>query len=164
MGAVATDLAQDGRRGAHDRGVEDHRPLGRIVGSRWDDLAEGSRDLDLAVVDRGVRDELHPRPAGQREPAGTGEGEGGVGEVARQLRGGPAQTGQVVRGEMEGISIRDPDPVGASPPLPLHRPLDPALELDRLEPGPEQPGRGTLEEALEEALEVGEESHRRAGV
>ena len=47
--------------------------------------------------------------------------------------------------------------------LGLHRPLDPALELDRLEPGPEQARRWTLEEAFEEPLDGGQGRHGRSG-
>ena len=41
----------------------------------------------------------------------------------------------------------------SGPPLALHRALDPALDLDRLEAGPEEAGRRPFEEAFEEPLD-----------
>ena len=85
---------------------------------------------------------------------GAGKHERRVGQVPGDLVGGIAQRRQVGRIEVDGVQVGDPHPVVTGPPFALHRTLDPALDLDRLEPGSEQASRGPFEEALEQALEA----------
>ena len=56
-----------------------------------------------------------------------------------------------------GTSVRS----AVGEPLGLHRPLDPPLELDRLEAGPEQARGRPLEKAFEEPLDGGQGRHGR---
>jgi len=49
-------------------------------------------------------------------------------------------------------------------PLTLHRPLEPALHLDRSDRRPEQPRGLALEEPFEESLDGGKGSHVGGGV
>src|SRR5215210_1486555 len=61
-------------------------------------------------------------------------------------------------------TLRHPRAVSLDDPAELHRPLDPTLELDRLEPRAEHAGGAALEEALQESLQIGEQGHEGAGV
>jgi hypothetical protein len=63
--------------------------------------------------------------------------------------------------EADGEGVGHERPIGSREALRLHGALDPALELDRLDPGVKEPGRGTLEEPLEEALERRQAGHSR---
>ena len=90
-----------------------------------------------------------------------GEDERGVGEIAGDLVEGVPEALDVGRVEVDRVPVRDADPVAARPPLALHGALDPALDLDRLETGPEEASRGSFEEALEQALEARQGSHGR---
>ena len=89
---------------------------------------------------------------------GAGEGEG------RRRPGGPRAppaalgVGQDRPGRPDEAgrgSGRDRGPVGLGGPGTFHRPLDPALQLDGLQAGAEQPGRGSLEDPFEEPFEIG---------
>ena len=167
LAAVAADLPEDGRRGADRRDREDHRPVvvgGGPSGPRWP-VSNGGHDLDVAGRDRGSDDELDrgPRRRACSRAPGRRRARRRRGR-RRPRRGGRPKRLEVGRVEVDRVPVGDADPVAARPPLALHRPLDPALDLDRLETGPEEAGRRALEEALEEALEPGERSHGRAGV
>ena len=85
---------------------------------------------------------------------GPREHEGRIGEIPGDLVGCVAQGGQIGRIEVDRILVGDPDPLIAGPPFALHCTLDPALDLDRLEPGSEEASRGAFEEALEQALDA----------
>ena len=93
----------------------------------------------------------------------TGEGERGVGQPAGQrLRAArlAATSGEVVRVEPDAVAAGHA--MSGGPCVrsgALHRALHAALQLDGLQSGPEQPGRGSLEDAFEEPFEIGERSH-----
>ncbi len=61
--------------------------------------------------------------------------------------------------EPDGEAIGDHDAGEGGAPPGLHRPFEPSLELHRLDPGAEQPCRGTLDEPLDEPLDGGEWTH-----
>ena len=138
--------------------VARRRDDGRIVGVLG--LAAG-RDDRVTGLDRDVRDEGDRRPVGQPVVVAAGELQGGVGEVGGKRRVGLVERGEVRHVEMDGEPVRDDRAVAVAHPTRFHRPLDAALELDRLELRVEQAGRLPLEEALEEPLEGGEGSHDR---
>jgi hypothetical protein len=69
-----------------------------------------------------------------------------------------------VRGvEADDEPVRDEHPVRRAEPAVLDRALDPALELQWLEAGPEQPSRRSLEDSFEEPFEGSEGAHVRGG-
>ena len=72
-------------------------------------------------------------------------------ELGRHLVGG-MEAGEVVgmEADRELVGHEAAPSVGAA--LGVHRALDPAQDLDRLESGPEEAGARALHEALEEAL------------
>ena len=138
------------------------RPAGAATAasSACSDSAAG-RDDRVAGLDRDVRDERDRRPVGEPVVVAAGELEGGVGEVGGKRRVGLVERGEVRHVEMDGEPVRDDRAVAVAHPTRFHRPLDAALELDRLELRVEQAGRLPLEEAFEEPLEGGEGSHDR---
>ena len=71
--------------------------------------------------------------------------------------------GEVVRVEVDDEAVRAPACDPRRKPLGLHRPLDPALELDGLQARSEQPRGRALEEAFEEPLDGGQRRHGRSG-
>ena len=101
--------------------------------------------------------------AGQVVGMGAGERQRRVGEAAgerdgvRRLR--PRARVRSVGLQPHAVAPRDDRPRALSRSGALHRPLHAALELHRLDAGAEQRGAGALEDAFEEALDVGEEGH-----
>ncbi len=85
----------------------------------------------------------------------TGEGKGGIGQVGCEAGMNSAKRLQVGRGEVNRVTVRDECSLAIAVSRRLHRPLEPALELDRLEPGPEQASGLALEDAFEEPLQGG---------
>ena len=104
----------------------------------------------------------HPGIAGQRDGRAGRQGEAvapgvqerRVGQLAGDLLGQVAEGAQVARLEMDRVQVWDPDPIPQHPAFALHHPLDPMLDLDRLDVSPEQARGGSFEEALEQALEA----------
>ena len=92
-----------------------------------------------------------------------------MGSRERERSGGEL-TGDLLRrrerGEIVGVDVdqelvRHEPRTALGPPLRLHRPLDTAQDLDRLELGSEQPRAGAFHEPLEEALHARHGSHGR---
>ena len=156
LAAVRIDRPQDRRRCAHLRDREDHRPV--AIGARVErgiGRLEFGRDLDVAVADGRVREELDPRSSREEVAPAAGEDERRVRQLGSDVLDGVAERFQVDRCEVDREAIGDHHPLARGLPLALHDALDPALDLDRLEAGPEEACRGTFEEALEHALEAG---------
>ena len=110
----------------------------------------------------GVAEQVDARPVDERVAVGAGEDQGTIGELRREGAGHVPEAVEVVRVEVDDEPVRDERPVGGGQALGLHRALDPALELDRLESGPEQARGRSLEEAFEEPLDGGERRHGRS--
>ena len=132
--------------------------FGRAVHDR---IREPCPHDDVGAIDRRIGDELDARPVDQRVAVGAGEHQGAVGQLRGKGRTELAECGHVIGVEMDGVAVRNEGTVARGEALRLHRALDPSLELDRLEPGPEDPRRGALEEAFEEPLEGGQRGHDR---
>ena len=66
--------------------------------------------------------------------------------------------------EVDHEPVRGERAIGGGQAFGLHRALDAALQLDRLEACPEQARRRTLEKAFEEPLDGGERRHIGRGV
>ena len=92
------------------------------------------------------------------------EREAGIREGRGKLGRGGAEGSQVIGIQANGEPVRNdgPDPVAASPLL--HRPFEPALDLDGTDGRPEQPRGLALEEPFEKALDGGKGSHVGGGV
>ena len=76
---------------------------------------------------------------------GPGEGQRAVGQLARERRLHVPERRQVVRVEADDEPVGHERPVGGGQALRLHRTLDPPLQLDGLQPGPEQASGWSLE-------------------
>jgi hypothetical protein len=177
--AVGPNLAQDrprrfDRRDDEDCGVLHRRWLGivallhlRGVGrvGRADSLVRIRRlvttpigcrdDADIRGLDGRIGDQRDGRAIGEGEAVTTGEGKGGIGQVGREVGMNSAKRLQVGRGEVNRVTVRDECSLAIAVSRRLHRSLEPALELDRLEPGPEQASGLALEDAFEEPLQGG---------
>ena len=95
---------------------------------------------------------------------GPGVGESRIGEARGQARCRGAERGEVVGGQPDDEAVRHDRPPAIADPVGLHRPLDPSLDLDRTETGPEDPGGLALEEPFEKPLDGGKGSHVGGGV
>ena len=135
-----------------------HLRFGRAVHDR---VRKARPHDDVGANDRRIGHELHARPVDQRVVVGAGEDQGAVGQLRGEGRTELAERGHVSGVQMDGVAVRNEGTVARGEAFRLHRTLDPSLELDRLEPGPEDPRRGALEEAFEEPLEGGQRGHDR---
>jgi len=88
--------------------------------------------------------------------------ERGIGQFGLQGRDQLAESIDIRGVQANHVAVRYENPVRCTEPSGLHGPLDPALELDRLESSVKQAGGRPLEEALEEPLQGGEWTHGRA--
>ena len=95
---------------------------------------------------------------------GAREQERAVGEFRGERIGHRSQVGHVRGVQPDRIAVRDERPIGRRPPMRLHRPFDPALQLEGLDPRPKEAGGWPLDESLDESLDGGERSHGAPGV
>ena len=97
------------------------------------DLDSIGGDPDFAGPDPAVDDELHGWSMVEGVAVAPGKGQGFVGQIGGELGRPSSEGSDISRREVDSISIRNPRPAGHDVSLVLHRPLDPALDLDRLE-------------------------------
>ena len=135
--------------GEDHRDVADRRGVGDGPAGR-----EGAGDADVADRHPGIAGQRDGRAGRQGEAVAPGVQERRVGQLAGDLLGQVAEGAQVARLEMDRVQVWDPDPIPQHPAFALHHPLDPMLDLDRLDVSPEQARGGSFEEALEQALEA----------
>ena len=133
----------------------------RFGGAVDDRIREPRAHDDVGAIDRRIGHELNARPVDQRVAVGASEHQGAIGQLRGEGRTELAERGHVTGVQMDGVAVRNEGTVARGEALRLHRALDPSLELDRLEPRPEDPRRRALEEAFEEPLEGGQGGHDR---
>ncbi len=121
-------------------------------------------DGDVARLDGGIGPERHGRAVQQRVGVRAGERERGVREPGREPGLGRTKCSQIVRRKTHDDPVRNDGALPVADPVRLHGALDPALDLDRAEPGPEESGGLALEEPFEKPLDGGKGSHVGGGV
>ena len=102
-------------------------------------------DLADAALDRRIGPEGDARSLEQGVGMGSCVRESRIGEARGQARCRGAQRGEVVRRQPDDEAVRHDRPPAIADTVGLHRPLDPALDLDRTETRPEDPGGLALE-------------------
>ena len=127
-----------------------------------DRVGEPGVDADVGPLDGRVGQQVDARAVDDRVAMGARERQRAVGEFSRERPLMSPKPGEIVRVEVDDEPVRDECPVRGRQPFRLHRALDPPLELDRLESGPEEPSRRALEESFEEPLDGGERRHGRS--
>ena len=121
-------------------------------------------DDDVARRDHAIGADGDDRPVEEGVAVAPGECERGVGKGRGELRCGGLEGAEVVRIEVDFEAMRDDRADSIADPTFLHRPLEPALDLDGTDGRPEQPRRLALEEPFEKTLDGGKGSHVGGGV
>ena len=113
--------------------------------STGDRVRESRVDRDVGAFHVRIGQQLDAGPVDERVVVGPGERQRAIGQLARERRLHVAEAGQVVRVQPHDEPVRHERPVGRGEPLGLHRALDPPLQLDGLQAGPEQASGWSLE-------------------
>ena len=120
-------------------------------------------DLHLAAIHRRVSDEPDFGTPRQVIAVRACEREGALGETGseRGRTAGPCRDiGEIRRMEAHAVARRHGHPRPVLAAGVLHGAFDPSFELHHLDTGPEQPGRGALEHALEKTFDIRDCCHR----
>ncbi len=118
-------------------------------------------DPDVGPLNGRIGQEIDARPIDQRVAMRSGERQGTIGELRCERARHVAEIGEIGRVQVDDESVGDEGSIGSRQALCLHRPLDPALELDRLEARAEEASRRALKDPFEEPLDGGELRHGR---
>lgn len=126
---------------------------GRALRARWLDRLRLHDHVTGGNLRRGLQ--LHAWPRGQRITSVPRVTVQRLGQIGRQRVTIALESEQVRRVQHHPVAARHVRPVRAQATLGLHRSLEPALYLNRLQPRLEEASGGPFEETLKEPLNCG---------